>query len=65
MQNLKKYSVILIISWHESEDVNQKSLLPKFQLIPIPGGHLYFRLDIILAKDFQNTPQTHIFQVWK
>ena len=24
-----------IILWHESEDINKKSLFPKFQLIPI------------------------------
>ena len=25
------------ILWHESEDINKKSLFPKFQLIPISG----------------------------
>ena len=24
-----------IILWHESEDINKKSLFPKFQLLPI------------------------------
>ena len=24
-----------IVSWHESEDINEKSLFPKFQLIQI------------------------------
>ena len=24
-----------IFLWHESEDINQKSLFPKFQMIPI------------------------------
>ena len=24
-----------IFLWHESEDINQKSLFPKFQLIPV------------------------------
>ena len=26
-----------IFLWHESEDINQNSLFPKFQLVPILG----------------------------
>ena len=37
LSNLKGYLVILtiIFLWHESEDINKKCLLPKFQSIPI------------------------------
>ena len=34
-RDLKEYSVIYNFLWHESEDLNQKSLFPKFQSIPI------------------------------
>ena len=35
-RNLKEYSVIFTTSFmHKSEDINKKSLFPKFQLIPI------------------------------
>ena len=37
VNTLKEYSVILTTSFneHKSEDINIKSLFPKFQLIPI------------------------------
>ena len=28
-------NILLILLWHESEDINTKRLFPKFQLIPI------------------------------
>ena len=30
----KKIKAINIFLWHESKDINKKSLFPKFQLIP-------------------------------
>ena len=37
LQNLKEYSLLLlnIFLWHESEDLSEKNVFPKFQLISI------------------------------